>query len=771
MANIYFVGASIAAIFVSTSSYAQDIDQHGVEPVDEILVTARKREERIQDTPLAITAISGAALSARQIDSIAHVGQSVPNMTFQSGAPTGTGSSTPSIFIRGVGSNETSMGTEPGVGLYVDDVYLARSVGSVLDLVDIDSVQILRGPQGTLFGRNSVGGAILIRSERPTQGFEGSLQLKTGTGDRFDLKSSLNIPISETVRSRWSFLRSYQKGYVRSLDGDDFGDTNRIAGRGTIEWDVAPNFLMTFRFDGLRAQEKAAPTQILGFVSTIPGTPVQSSIQAIANLKGTCGGASVLANSGNGDCIDQQVILGPFRTAGGYSSTNEIFDSQGSQHFGNTSDLDIYGGSIHAEWDLSATASIKSISSYRSIEAFWVGNSDHSPNEAMETKNDLDQSHFTQELQLSIEDSRKSIVLGGFLMREKGTFLNVVMFPQVIFRSGGKYKTSSNALFAQVSYKLLESFEITAGLRYTEEKKTYDVVNNQQIIGILLDPVSRTFQDLRSTPIPFVTGSTPKITNDEFTPHVNLAYKLMGDLMLYASYSRGYKSGGYEQRLAPGTPIVPTFKPEYVDSFEIGGKVTALDGRFQASVAAFKSNYDDMQISVVDGPAPTLTNAGAATLKGAELEVSWRSSDMTFTAYASYLDARYDRLSDRAQHSGVSLDSKIPNAPRWQVGANITQAIISRDDFAIKANGEWNYRSTAYLDAQNTGLFRQGGYHLLNGGLTASLMNDKLLFSLLVRNILNRKFLVTGLAQYDIGTIEGQYARPREWSVGLKYAF
>jgi iron complex outermembrane receptor protein len=147
----------------------------------EVVVTARRREESIRDTPIAVSAVSAAALENRQIDSVAQVGEFVPNMTFQTGAPTGTGT-TPSIFIRGVGSFETSLGTEPGVGLYVDDVYIARSVGSVLDLIDVDSVQVLRGPQGTLFGRNSVGGAVLINSRRPSEELGGSIELRRCAG-------------------------------------------------------------------------------------------------------------------------------------------------------------------------------------------------------------------------------------------------------------------------------------------------------------------------------------------------------------------------------------------------------------------------------------------------------------------------------------------------------------------------------------------------------------------------------------------------------------
>lgn len=745
---------------------------------EEIVVTARRREEALQDVPIAVTAISSAELERRQIDNIAQVGESVPNLTFQTGAPTGTGASTPSVFIRGVGSAETSLGTEPGVGLYVDDVYIARSVGSVLDLVDPQSVQILRGPQGTLFGRNSVGGAILIRSRSPASEFGGTLQVETGSFDRADARFSVDLPLSESFRTSVSGMVANRDGYVESADSEAMGNIDRWAGRVAAEWDASPNLTVSFAADMMRADETAMPAVLLGLADFIPGTqflpggPFPSEIFAVTNNAAACGGASTQGNSGNPNCIDQQYILGPHRTAGGYQAETAIFDSQGSRAYGNTSITEVQGASLRFEWELSPSLTFKSITAYRELEAFWASNSDHSPRPGIETKNDQEQSQFTQEFQLLGDGERFNWVVGAFYMAEEGDALNVVAFPSVIFRSGGGFATDTTALFAQGTYELLPNLEVTAGLRYTEETKSYDTLSNQQTIGVLIDPVNRVWLDLRAFPVPFITGATPDLESEELTPLLSVAYHLNDDLMTYASFSRGYKSGGYEQRLAPGTPEVPRFDPEFVDTYELGLKGSFADGRVNLGAAIFQSDYTDMQISVVDGPAPTITNAGDATISGAEIELGFRPiEDLRIDVYAGYLDASYDSLSVRALQSGSTLGSRLPNTSEWQYGASVSYDFALTDGLSLRPHIDWSYRSSLELDAANEPLLHQPGYSLVNAVLTLTPPDERWAVSLSGRNLTDETYLVSGIAQYNIGEIEGQYARPQEWALSLQYRF
>ncbi len=760
---------------LSAPAFAQDAQPEAVAGDDygeAIVVTARRREETLQRVPISISVISAEDLERRRIDNVSQAVESVPNLTYQTGAPTGTGGSTPSIFIRGIGSAETSLGTEPGVGLYVDDVYIARSVGSVLDLVDVESVQVLRGPQGTLFGRNSLGGAILIRTRRPSDTFGGSLEVRTGRFGRFDVRASADLPLSSELRLGLSGMRARRGGYIESADGEATGNINRVAARGVLEWQAAPNLRITIAGDITDINERALPGVLLGLVPNIPFTPVPSSIQAISNLQAACGGASVLGNSGNPACIDQQYILGPRRTGGGYRTDNVIFDSQGSRPYGSYSLIDTHGVSGTILWDVNDRLTLKSITAYRALDAYWTSNSDHTPNPGIETKNDQDQSQFTQEIQLLGRSNGLDWVLGGFYMKEEGEALNVVAFPDVIFRSGGAFSTESFAAFGQASLTLAPGLELTGGLRYTYELKQYDVVDNQQVIGVLIDPINRVFLDLRATPIPFVTGATPNLETNELTPLVSLTYNWSSNVMTYASYSRGYKSGGYEQRLAPGTPQVPSFRPEFVDSFEAGLRISEPGNRLRLSASAFHSKYRDLQISVVDGPAPTLTNAGDATLNGIEVELSIEPArGLRLSGFGSYLDAEYDSLTQRALNSGVQLTSALPNASRWQIGAAVDGTARLGGGLELRPHIDWSYRSTYFVDSANFPLLRQPGYHMVNAALTLAGADDRWEISLSGRNLLNETYLVSGIAQFNIGEIEGQYGRPREWALSAKVRF
>lgn len=746
--------------------------------LQEVVVTARKRAETLSNIPVAVTALSGAQLDAQGIDRIDKISGHVPNLTFQPGAPTGSGPSTPSVFIRGIGSSETSLGTEAGVGLYVDDVYIARSVGSVLDLTNVDSVQVLRGPQGTLFGRNNVGGAIVIRSAPLSATPAGSLRLSVGNQNHREIRGNLDMPFGDSVRTRLAGIASFRNGYVKNVDSsdarDDFGRTDRIGVSAALEWRPQDSVVITLRGDHSRDQGTAPPSVLLGLVPTIPGTNTPSMIQALSNLKGTCFGASVLGNSGNPDCIDQQWILGPYRSHSGYATSNAIFDSQGSEAYANRTRAVIGGGSMTVAWALNDATNLKSVTAYRNINAFWPSNSDHSPDPGIETKVDFREHQFTEELQLLGQNfsDRMKWILGGYYLDEAGSELNVVAFPAVIFRSGGGYATKSSALFAQSSIEVTDALEMTGGVRYTHERKSYDTLSNQEIIGVLMDPFSRQFMDLRATPIPFVTGSTPDIKSEKTSPYLSAKYRFNPSWMIYASVSDGYKSGGYEQRLAPGTQEVPRFGPERVRMIELGTKARLLNGRASVELALFRSKYKDMQITVVDGVAPTMTNAGDATIKGGELEIGVTPIEgLQLDVNSGYLDASYDRLTDRAFASGIHLNSELPNTPRFQWGISGEYRARLPTNLLLIPRLDWSYRSHLFVDSANTPILRQAGVGLLNAGLSLADSADRWSVTLSGRNLTNRDVLVAGLAQYSIGEIEGTYGPPRQWDLSMNIKF
>lgn len=578
--------------------------QAEVSAIEEIIVTARKREEPLQKTPVAITAFSGSDLEALQVDDVSQAAEFAPNLVFDSGAPVSGSSATASIFIRGIGSSEFSLGTEQGVGLYVDGVYLARSVGGVLDLVDVESLQVLRGPQGTLFGRNTVGGAILIQSTPPADELGGSIRFTTGNDTRADLKASVDIPLGSTLRSRFSFLRTLRDGYVENLDGgEDLGSDNAFTSRGVLEWTPSEQTRFSLAADYTRERESAAPHVLLALPTGLQpmlddagnptglftnfaidprpqsewGTPTSYfEIYSNGRMGITCGNRDVSRGDGVlDDCIDQDYILGPYRTYGGYSTRRQVFEDQIAQPYENASDLDVRGIALTAEFGL-GSATLKSITAFRDLEGYWPRNADHSAAPGLETKNEFEQEQFTQELQLLGTAFGDSLdwILGVYYLDEEGEHLDDVGFPNFIFRSGGIFTIETWAAFAQSAWRMGERWELTAGARYTSEEKTYDPDDNQVIkaglsnhLFVDTDP-STTDAEQRAQlrmdieggafpliPVQFqpalVSNNTPNLDISETTPYASLSFDVAENFLTYISYSRGYKSGGYEQRVAP----------------------------------------------------------------------------------------------------------------------------------------------------------------------------------------------------------------------------
>lgn len=798
--------------------------QAEVSAIEEIIVTARKREEPLQKTPVAITAFSGSDLEALQVDDVSQAAEFAPNLVFDSGAPVSGSSATASIFIRGIGSSEFSLGTEQGVGLYVDGVYLARSVGGVLDLVDVESLQVLRGPQGTLFGRNTVGGAILIQSTRPADELGGSIRFTTGNDTRADLKASVDIPLGDNLRSRFSFLRTLRDGYVENLDGgEDLGSDNAFTGRGVLEWTPSEQTRFSLAADYTRERESAAPHVLLALPEGLQpmldndGNPTglftnfaidprprsewetptsYFEIYSNGRMGITCGNRDVSRGDGVlDDCIDQDYILGAYRTYGGYSTRRQVFEDQIAQPYENASDLDVRGIALTAEFGL-GSATLKSITAFRDLEGYWPRNADHSAAPGLETKNEFEQEQFTQELQLLGTAFGDSLdwILGLYYLDEEGEHLDDVGFPNFIFRSGGIFTIETWAAFAQSAWRMGERWELTVGARYTSEEKTYDPDDNQLIRASLSADLfpdmddSTTIEQQRARlraailagqfplipgrGVPIVASTTPNLDITETTPYASLSFDVAENFLTYISYSRGYKSGGYEQRVAPPPAPAPRFLPEFADVYEFGFKSTIFGGSMRFNGAVFYTDYKDMQISLTDGSAPTISNAGDATIQGFELEAAWLPSPaLRIDAALGYLDAGYDSVHPRAVASGVLLDNDLPNVADLNFSLSASYEFGLVNGGALTPRVDFSYRSEVANDAANTPELKQDAVNLLNASLAYTSPGERWSLVVAGRNLLDEEYLVTGLADPIVGYVEGIYARPSQWSLSLKVNF
>jgi iron complex outermembrane receptor protein len=750
-------------------------DQVGLE---EIVVMARRKAESLQNTPVAVTAISAGELEARNITKVNQVAEIAPNVVFEAGAPLTGSTNNGSAYIRGIGTTEFSLGTEPGVGIYVDDVYLARISGNVLDIVDIEAVEVLRGPQGTLFGRNSVGGAIVVRSKRPSEDFETKVRMEVGTDNLIRAGASVDLPVSDNVRTRFSVQRYSQDGYVNDVaDREDFGSKDSWSGRGTVELQAAENFRATLHFDYTREKNSAAPYVLVDLFDENPFAPGAPTFVAFANAGLGCAEGS--AGNAGGACVDQYFIRGPHETVYGYETDNRFLNDFNKEPFQSLDYTRVIGTSLTLEWELSAFT-VKSITAYRDLIARNPRNPDHTPYNVLEANSDLEQNQFTQEIQFTGTgfDERLDWIAGFFYLDESGYQLDSVDLWPLTLHSGGSFDNKNWALFAQSTFDITEDIAITAGVRYTEEDKTFRAVSDDFIAGrtqviysfrpfALGIPGATAADDkIEIDPIPLLSDPTP-LTFSEFTPHLNVAWNVTDDLMTYASYSRGYKAGGFEQRIATPVAQAGTFDVETVDAYELGFKSTLLDRTLRLNGALFYTDYQDLQCSVVVGIAPTFINCGDGKIKGAEVEANWvPAAGWTVNFAAGYLDAKWKSgtLTPQTATVGIEESDNFAMVPKWSLSGSLAYEFQLGNSGTITPRVDWSYKSKIYKDAANTAVLTQNGYHLVNASLTWLSPDETYSLGIKGENITDKVYMLTGVMQPDGGFAEALYSRGSEWS-------
>lgn len=737
----------LSSIVFAGISQAEENDSPGVYALEEIIVTARKHEESLQDAPISITAFSGDGLERRNITALADIGQITPNLVFNPTAPISGSSATASVFIRGVGQNDYTLVTEPGVGIYVDGVYIARSVGGALDLLDVERIEVLRGPQGTLFGRNTIGGAISIISKKPHEELAGKALLTLGDDDLVDFNGKLNVPITDTIMGSVGISSKKRDGYVKNVQtGKELGDDDAQSGRAAIRWLPTDRLSIDISADGTKERENGAAA----YAVAADGLSALGAANNVVWL-GDLGCAPPPGPLTNTNCFNDQWVLDGKRKTNGTHP----------QH----SKLDIWGVALTVEWELSDNLSLKSITAHRDLDSKFSTDQDHSPVEQDHITHVYDQNQTTQELQLlgNFMDSRLKTVLGLYYFEEEGKDVNTVTFPVVKLHSGGSIDNDSTAIFGQATYDISDAWSATLGLRYTEDNKKFKP--DQYVLEGRLTGLPPGFRALPHK----------EVDNDknEWTPMVNVAYNMSDATMLYASYSKGYKSGGFDQRVFPPLPAAPSFDPEYVKSYELGLKYNSDDNRFRANGAIFYMDYDDLQIAVLNETIDVVTrNAGDAEIKGFELELAYVPfENWMLESSAGYTDAEYVDLSDDAIRAGISKNHDLVNTPEWSLSGAIsyTQLFTSGATLAYRLDG--SYRSDVYFDTANTELIAQDDVALANFNLN---FQSSGAWSLAagIDNLSDKDYNVNGFQHLDpFGIAYVNPARERRWWVRAGYEF
>jgi iron complex outermembrane recepter protein len=761
--------------------------------MDEVTVNARKREEGLQSAPISITAHTGESLEARGVTQLDEMANFSPNVTFQNNPGFSGASSSAAIYIRGIGQQDFLPTVEPGVGLYVDGVYIARSVGSVLDLVDIERIEILRGPQGTLFGRNTIGGAISVTTVKPNDEFSGKLDFTFGTDERVDAKGVVNLPLSDKLFLKVAFASLNQEGYVERVhDGLDLGDRKSISGRAALRWVPNDKLEVNLAFDGTRTRENGPALTLSDIRLNKLNSPELNSalfnpVDANGNfdpsllnipLDAPADNFALLHNYlatflGGQDCLG--LVPGQPIDAGGNPNNPACFNEQfvlgEGQNAGTApsfSNINIWGLALTVDYDINDNVAVKSITSYREIDAQAARDGDHSPHVIAQFFDDIQQQQFSQELQLTVNalDDRLKWITGFYYFQEEGLNENLLQFVPADFRSGGSFDNQNWAIFTQATYYITDAFSLTAGVRYTDEKKKF-----------LPDQIIFADRTLAPQPggglgpafgvgtriLPFVEVET---SISEFTPMVNIAYEF-DNAMVYATYSEGFKSGGFNQRVFPPLPETPSFDPEFAKVIEVGVKFATADKRLRVNVAAFHTDYNDLQVQIFRDVAPITSNAASAKIMGFELEVAANPLEGTFVEFAvGMTDADYKEIDERATE--INLDSSFERISKWTLSAGISQEIAIGNGSYLIPRVDWAYRSGFFNDALNSPEIYQPGYHLVNANVAWYSADDKYSVTLGVSNLTNENYLQTGIYSSTFNSAESVFNRGREWFLNVK---
>lgn len=756
----------------------------------EIVVTARRREENLQDTPISVTAFSSEALELRQADTVGDIGRFAPNVSLEPVANISGSSASITTFIRGVGQTDFNITVDPGVGLYYDGVYVARTAGALLDLGDVQSIQILRGPQGTLFGKNTIGGAIIVNSIPPSNDFDLEGEIATGSFNRLDARGMINVPVSDRVAVRAVVGLRTRDGYQERLsDGGRQGNVDTLGGRIAIRAELTDDFKATLSFDANRRREQSAANTLL---------QVSEGFDVI----GVAGGFPV-TNGGFQSFFWNKVLqapnCGPVGTPapatvncyGPHWFTNNIDKTWGTNR--NLSNFDLWGTNLTLDWEI-GSVDFKSITAYRETKAQFSFDFDGSPIPLGESFNNIDQKQFSQEFQLTgtLFDGVVDFTGGLYYLKEKATDSNLLTFAFADFVSGGDVDNDSYAAYLQATINVTDRFSITPGIRYTDETKRFDPsrqrITDDRTGGALL-LLSRCF--VRQTPIippdPALcptpdTTLNPQGDNilsavevqtkaSEWTPALSLDYKVTDQTLIYASYSKGFKSGGFTQRIFPPEPAATPFAPEFVESYEVGVKSELFDRRLRLNIAAFQADYTDIQIVVNEGIAPKVRNAGRARIRGIEVETQAKLADfLTIQGGFGYLDAYYREVSPTA--APVNVNSRFPQVPKWTASGSFDAELYKGDAGTLSLHGDWSYKGGHFKDAINTPALYQEGYSVFGANLSYELPGDNWDVRVGVTNLTDKRYLLGGYSDLQqTGATTGGYSRPREWFLKLRYRY
>jgi iron complex outermembrane receptor protein len=673
--------------------------------MEEITVTARKREEPLQQVPISISAYSGDQIEALKVRSLQGLSVAMPNVAMDD---IGTTRGVANFSIRGLGINSSIPGIDPTVGVFIDGVYLGQNGGTVIDMFDVSSIEVLRGPQGTLFGRNVTGGAVLINTRGPTEELEVNLRgaiegnPNGSGGNNYFVSGAVSGPIGENFGGRVSIYHNEDKGwFVNQFDGESFGKASTTIFRPVITWAPSDNLEMKLRWEHTDSESDGPASQTHTNGSGVPGFFVNFERDSFDFS------------------IDEPGFL----------------------------DFKMNFVTFQIDWDVAfGDGTITNIFGWRDYNHDSISDIDAQPVWLFHSRSLLDTEQYSNELKYGGTFGNAAVTTGIFMFdntinySEIRNLLGIAtnnVAPALTQHGGGILDIKSLAWFGTVDYSLTDSLTLNAGIRYTTEDK------DAQIATLTRNVNSPCIVYLNECNYDFVDGDTW----NAWSGKLGLTYFMSDNSRMYANWSRAHRSGGYNLRntaidtvnFGPGP-----FDQETVDNFEIGFK-SELGGRGRITAAVFYTTIEDMQREINQsdpfaGVVQVLKNTADATIKGFEVEGTFALGDNTvLLASIGYVDPQYKNVQFDLNGDGVidqkDEDLELPRAAKWTYSIGINHDFFLEDGAILSLRGNYAYRDDSFYTDNNLGYLLE--QEMLDLGIDFAMPDGKWVFSLYGRNLLN----------------------------------
>jgi iron complex outermembrane receptor protein len=728
--------------------------------LEEIVVTAQRREESLQSVPVAVTALDTESLERHQILDLNDVATLVPNLWMETNTGLSSGSR---ASMRGLGEDESFFTSDTPVGIYVDDVYIPRQTGALFDLYDVERIEVLRGPQGTLYGRNTSAGAIKLVSRKPTQDTQGSAEVSVGDYGRFDIRAGLSGGLTETLSGQVAVLSRQHDGYATNLvNGAEVNDQDVLAGKVTLRYQPTENLDALLSYDQIR--ERSTPGYATGVLLLPPdGLGPWDAAQQV-----------------DGD-DDVHTLLSDL--------TNPI------------NDLDQRGTSLNVSWDVGAVT-LKSITAWRELEQTILLDGDGQntcfgdPLPCLHLFQDQDQDQFSQELQVQGNgfDERLNYIVGAYYFNES----NQQRTETIILSQFGEnpyadtsLDTDSIAAFASVTWSFTEALDLTLGARWTRDSKdfasaVFESTGEPRVVCVAADGS----QALSVGPCD--GGSPPGSFTDELSrtidkswsdvsPRLALDYQLTEDAMLYGSVSKGFKSGAFDGRES-GLALysLQPIEPETSIAYEVGTKAEWLDRRLRTNLAVFQTDIDDLQGTGTNQATGTFTrfSVGDARTRGAELEVEAAPVEqLSLTASVGWLDTEFttinfDQQVDCGPVGTGNKDLEMKFSPSLSTYlSGLYRIPIARMASAVEIGADWTRKSSFYHSSCNPVPSREDGYDIVNAQVALVTDDGRWRFAAAVQNVADEDYAAGQILIPGLGFNAIYFNPPRTWNVSARYSF